>query len=156
VLACISEERDHDVVQEDGVQRIVVGVDGSESGQEALTWARRYAREVGGRLTAVIAWHYPPMPTGPGMVPPTDYEPEESARSVLARAIAQADEGDLVGVEQVVAQGSAAAVLIDRSRDADLLVVGTRGHGGFAGMLLGSVSAPCVHHAHCPVVVVRS
>jgi nucleotide-binding universal stress UspA family protein len=144
------------VVQEDGAQRIVVGVDGSESGQDALTWARRYARDVGGRLTAVIAWHYPPMPTGPGMVPPIDYQPEETARTLLARAIAQADEDGPIAVEQVVDQGSPAAVLIDRSHDADLLVVGTRGHGGFTGMLLGSVSAHCVHHAHCPVVVVRS
>jgi nucleotide-binding universal stress UspA family protein len=90
------------------------------------------------------------------MVPPIDYQPEETARTLLARAIAQADEDGPIAVEQVVDQGSPAAVLIDRSHDADLLVVGTRGHGGFAGMLLGSVSAHCVHHAHCPVVVVRS
>ena len=121
-----------------------------------LEWARKYVRDVGGHLTAVAAWHYPPMPTGPGMVPPTDYEPGATARSLLSRAIADEEGDGASGIDQVVVQGGAAAVLIEMSRDADLLVVGTRGHGGFSGMLLGSVSAHCVHHAHCPVVVVRS
>jgi nucleotide-binding universal stress UspA family protein len=140
----------------DKTRKVIVGVDGSECGQEALGWARQYVREVGGHLTAVTAWHYPPMPTGPGVVPPTDYDPEATARSLLARAIAEQERDGASGIDQVVARGNAAAVLIDKSRDADLLVVGTRGHGGFTGMLLGSVSAHCVHHAHCPVVVVRS
>jgi nucleotide-binding universal stress UspA family protein len=144
------------MAQTKGTRSIMVGVDGSECGEEALTWARRYAEEVGGELTAVTAWHYPPMPIGPGVVPPIDYEPEETARTLLARAIGRAEEDAPLHIEQVVAEGNAAAVLIDKSRDADLLVVGTRGHGGFTGMLLGSVSAHCVHHAHCPVVVVRS
>jgi nucleotide-binding universal stress UspA family protein len=74
----------------------------------------------------------------------------------LAGAIAKAELEGALEIDQVVAHGHAAGVLIERSREADLLVVGTRGHGGFTGMLLGSVSAHCVHHAHCPVVVVRS
>jgi nucleotide-binding universal stress UspA family protein len=136
-------------------QKVIVGVDGSECGKEALAWARRYVQAVGGHLTAVIAWHYPPMSiAGPGIIPSTDYNPEATARSLLAQAVAE-DPDDSPTIEQVVAEGSAAAVLIERSSTTDLLVVGTRGHGGFTGMLLGSVSVHCVHHAHCPVVVVR-
>ena len=135
------------------VQKVIVGVDGSDCSQEALAWSRRYVEAVGGKLTAVIAWHYPPMPTGPGMVPPTDYDPQGTARTIMANAMTGVGGG--ADIEQAVVEGNAAAVLIDKSRDADLLVVGTRGHGGFAGMLLGSVSAHCAHHAHCPVVVVR-
>jgi hypothetical protein len=63
--------------------------------------------------------------------------------------------GDPQPVDLVVRQGGAAAVLIDQSRDADLLVVGSRGHGGFAGLILGSVSTACAEHAHCPVLVVH-
>lgn len=137
-------------------QHVVVGVDGSACGNDALAWARSYVQTVGGHLTAVIAWQFPPMPTGPGIVPPTDYDPEATARSLLAEAVGGVADQDEPAVDQLVVQGNAAAVLIDRSREADLLVVGTRGHGGFAGMLLGSVSAHCVHHAHCPVVVVRT
>jgi nucleotide-binding universal stress UspA family protein len=132
---------------------VIVGVDGSECGQAALHWARQYVRDVQGHLTAVSAWHFPPMPVGPAMVPPIDDDLEQNAHDVLAEAIAGLEgEHD---IDQVVAQGSAAAVLILKSSEADLLVVGTRGHGGFAGLLLGSVSTQCVHHAHCPVVVVR-
>jgi nucleotide-binding universal stress UspA family protein len=143
------------MVENGTARKVIVGVDGSECGQDALEWAREYVQAVGGRLTAVTAWHYPPMPTGPGLVPPTDYDPESTAHTVLANAL-EVSGVKPSEVEQVVAEGSAAAVLIELSRDADLLVVGTRGHGGFTGMLLGSVSAHCVHHAHCPVVVVRS
>jgi nucleotide-binding universal stress UspA family protein len=75
---------------------------------------------------------------------------------LLEQAIAQGDDGDQPATERRVVQGNAAAVLIEQSRSADLLVVGNRGHGGFTGMLLGSVSGHCEHHAHCPVVVVRS
>ena len=135
------------------VQKVVVGVDGSECGQEALTWARQYVEAVGGQLRAVTAWHYPPLPTGPSMVPPSDYDPEGTAHTIMASATAGVD--DAAAIERDVIEGNPAAVLIEESRDADLLVVGTRGHGGFTGMLLGSVSAHCVHHAHCPVVVVR-
>ena len=143
-------------MEDTGRREVIVGVDGSASGREALEWARRYARDVGGHVTAVTAWHHPPMATGPGVVPPTDYDPEATARSLLAGAVAEVEADGAAGIDQLVVQGNAAAVLIDKSKGADLLVVGTRGHGGFAGMLLGSVSAHCVHHAHCPVVVVRS
>jgi nucleotide-binding universal stress UspA family protein len=135
--------------------RIVVGVDGSDCGTRALRWAVDYAQQTGGRLTAVTAWHHSPVAVGPGLMPPATYDAEAVARAVLKETLDSLDTRD-VPVEQVVAEGNAAAVLLERSRDADLLVVGNRGHGGFTGMLLGSVSTHCAHHAHCPVVVVRS
>lgn len=137
-------------------QKVVVGVDGSEFGQEALRWAQHYVEAVGGQLTAVTAWHFPPLTTAEGGVAPNTRDPQRAAEQQLADALEQAELAGAPDIEQVVAHGHPAGVLIERSRDADLLVVGTRGHGGFAGMLLGSVSAHCVHHAHCPVVVVRS
>ena len=137
-------------------QKVVVGVDGSECGQEALRWAQQYVAGVGGQITAVTAWHFPPLTTAEGGVAPTTPDPQRVAEQHLADALAKAELGGTSDIQQVVAHGHPAGVLIERSRDADLLVVGTRGHGGFTGMLLGSVSAHCVHHAHCPVVVVRS
>jgi nucleotide-binding universal stress UspA family protein len=143
-------------VEKSRQQKIVVGVDGSACAQEALRWALRYAADVGGHVTAVTAWHYPPLTSAAGGVAPHTPDPQKAAQSVLAEAIATAEADGASDVEQVAAHGHPAGTLIERSRDADLLVVGNRGHGGFTGMLLGSVSAHCVHHAHCPVVVVRS
>jgi nucleotide-binding universal stress UspA family protein len=80
-----------------------------------------------------------------------------AARAALDATLDEAipDTGD-VNVERRVVEGAPAAVLVDESRDADLLVVGSRGRGGFAQLLLGSVSQQCAHHANCPVVIVRS
>jgi nucleotide-binding universal stress UspA family protein len=143
-------------MQDNGKQKVVVGVDGSACGQEALRWAQRYVADVGGHLTAVIAWHHPALTTTGGGVAPNTPDPERHARTVLTASVERASSEGASDVDQIVAQGHPAGVLIDRSQDADLLVVGTRGHGGFAGMLLGSVSTHCVQHARCPVVVVRS
>jgi nucleotide-binding universal stress UspA family protein len=133
--------------------RIVVGVDGSASSRRALDWAAREAKLRGVTLEAVIAWHVPPELSYPAF--PIGIDVEGDARQALA------DELDAVlgpGAPQVISRvecGPAAPVLIDASRGADLLVVGSRGHGEFVGMLLGSVSRHCTAHAHCPVVVVR-
>jgi nucleotide-binding universal stress UspA family protein len=137
--------------------RIVAGVDGSASSLAALRWAIRQAELTGTSVDAVIAWQ-PPAATGLGwgaaMAGQMDYV--ELAQQVLAQAITQAtDTASPVKVRSVVGEGNAAQVLLDASDGADLLVVGCRGHGGFAGALLGSVSQHCTHHAHCPVVVIR-
>jgi nucleotide-binding universal stress UspA family protein len=139
--------------------RIVVGVDGSASAGEALRWAVRQAGLTGATVEAVIAWH-PPLMVGGYAWPPvgvletTDFG--KLAGRVLAGSIAAAvgSEG-LVPVTPVVAEGNPAQVLLDAAAGADLLVVGSRGHGGFAEALLGSVSQHCVHHAPCPVVIIR-
>lgn len=139
---------------------VVVGVDGSPASAMAMAWTARYAKAMGARVRAVLAWHYP-VTAGAGAVsvPPTVItdDVERTRREDLDKAIA-ATFGDPppVAVESVVVYGHPAQVLLEQSRDADLLVVGSRGHGGFSGMLLGSVSTHCVTHATCPVTVVRT
>ncbi len=140
--------------------RIVVGVDGSPSADEALRWAIQQAQLAGGTVDALSAWEYPPSLGGVGMAPVGMYDStdfSQVAASTLAEAIARvtdpADAG--VTVHSRVAEGNAATVLLAAADGADLLVVGSRRHGSFASALLGSVSQHCVHHARCPVVVIR-
>ena len=139
--------------------RIVAGIDGSPSSISALRWAIRQAGLTGATVDAMIAWHYPASAGGYGWAPTgmgTAFDFKENAEKVLADAIGTAcDPGTGVPVRARVVEGNAAQVLLDASDGADLLVVGSRGHGGFTEALLGSVSQHCVHHAHCPVVVIR-
>ncbi len=139
------------------VRRIVVGVDGSESSAAALRWAVRQAELTGDAVDAVIAWHIPASygPYGYAYTPVIDYA--GLAKTVLSETIEKAViQGTSVDVRQHVVEGNPARVLLDAAAGADLLVVGSRGHGGFTEMLLGSVGQHCVHHAPCPVVVIRS
>ncbi len=140
--------------------RIVVGVDGSPSSKAALAWAVEQAELTGASVEAVIAWHYPimvgGMPFAPiGVVESADFG--DFAAKVLSDAIgATVDPDGPVKVSSVVREGNAAQVLLDAAKGAELLVVGSRGHGGFTEALLGSVSQACVHHARCPVVIIRA
>jgi nucleotide-binding universal stress UspA family protein len=139
--------------------RIVVGVDGSPSAREALRWAVRQAELTGVAVEAVIAWHLPLMVGGyawppVGVLEATDFG--KLAGEVLATSITEAvGSASPVPVIPVVAEGNPAQVLLDAAAGADMLVVGSRGYGGFTEALLGSVSQHCVHHAQCPVVVIR-
>jgi nucleotide-binding universal stress UspA family protein len=136
-------------------KRIVVGVDGSDSSLDALRWAAEQARLTGAGLEVIMAWEYPPSF---GWAPPlpADWSPGEEARRELADSVERAlGATPPIEVRQVVVQGHPAPALVAAAREADLLVVGSRGHGAFVGMLLGSVSEHCVSHAPCPVVVVR-
>ena len=137
------------------IKLIVAGVDGSEQSRVALAWAYDEATHHGAALTVLTTWSPPSMPMSP---PEKDYEmqPRTTALGLLDELVAGLEErSPAVDVHTAIEEGHAAEVLIERSREADLLVVGSRGHGGFAGMLLGSVSQHLVAHAHCPVVVVR-
>ncbi len=138
----------------DGRPRIVVGVDGFESSRAALRWAIHQAKLTGAVVEAVTAWH---VPAGTGMVPIADMpDYQDDARTVLAEAITEMCTTDTeVEVRPQVVAGRAAQVLVDAAEGAELLVVGCRGHGGFAEALLGSVGQYCVHHAPCPVVIMR-
>jgi len=141
-------------------ERVVVGVDGSAASESALSWAAHYAMAVGGTIRAVLAWHYPAaVGRAPvGVAPPgVTAGVEQSRHEILDKAIEAAlvDPASMA-IERKIAYGHPAQVLIDESNDADLLVVGHRGHGGFTDMLVGSVSTHCVTHSHCPVTVVRS
>jgi nucleotide-binding universal stress UspA family protein len=139
--------------------RIVAGVDGSNSSLAALRWAVRQAELTGATVEAVIAWHYPvlPVPVGPApaaVIASADFE-KAADKTVTEAVHAVAGPGSTVHVSAQVREGNAAQVLIDAAAGADLLVVGSRGHGGFTEALLGSVSQHCVHHAPCPVVILR-
>lgn len=129
---------------------IVVGVDGSEGANRALDWAAAEAGRSGAELAIVGAWSFGGHL---GSVP----APADQAHRVVREAHARADE-HLPGlsVREIVGEGTPAHVLIDAARDVDLLVVGSRGLGGFRGLLLGSVGQHCLTHAACSVVVVRS
>jgi nucleotide-binding universal stress UspA family protein len=140
--------------------RIVAGVDGSPSSLSALRWAVRQAGLTGAAVDAVIAWRYPVVAGGAYGIAPVvmveGFDFRKNAEKILADAIsAVVDPGGSVPVRARAVQGNPAQVLLDASDDADLLVVGSRGHGGFTEALLGSVSQHCVHHARCPVVVIR-
>lgn len=133
---------------------IVVGVDGSELSKKALEWALAHAERTGGRLKAVVAWHYPVMYGASPMI--SDWNPEDDARKVAAAVL---DEGRPahpgVDVELLVVEGVAAEMLAAQSRGADLVVVGAKGHNAASRLFLGSTSTQLVSHAECSVVVVR-
>ncbi|MCH7230698.1 universal stress protein [Glycomyces sp. L485] len=134
--------------------RIVVGIDGSPSSVRALRWAIGQAKATGATVEVVYAWEVPPTYGTVVAVWPSDAL-EANARELLGEVMNQVEaEAADVELERYVEEGHAAAVLLRHSEDADLLVVGNRGHGGFAGALLGSVSQHCIHHATCPVVVI--
>jgi len=131
---------------------IVVGVDGSSQSDKAVAWGLEQAKKTGGTLELLVAWARPVSYGVPLVVGGID--PEADAREIAEKAAAGLDlPADRLIIN--VVHGAAPAILVERSSHADLIVVGSRGHGGFAGLLLGSVSAQVVHHAGCPVVVLR-
>lgn len=140
---------------------IVVGVDHSEGAKAALRFALEEAKLRRATLRVVHAWQYGYIgATGvEGAYPALGGDIKElraGAETALAETLRESiPEADTVEIERRVVEGRPAAVLVDESRGADLLVVGSRGHGGFTGLLLGSVSQQCAHHAACPVVIVH-
>lgn len=135
---------------------VIVGVDGSPASREALRWAVDFGRMTGAPVEAVAAWTYPQVGYGWYGPVPTVWEPEADTKTMLddtIEAVLGAVEGARVG--RKVTEGLPARVLVEASEWASALVVGSRGHGGFAGLLLGSVSSACAEHGHCPVVVLH-
>jgi nucleotide-binding universal stress UspA family protein len=134
-------------------RRIVVGVDGSESSKQALRWAARLAAADGSRIEAITAWDYPQAYSSP--VDP-NWRPDLDAQTILDGTLREVfGEDRPTGLGPLVRHGPPRTVLIEASKGADILVIGSRGHGGFAGLLLGSVSSACSEHAHCPVLVLH-
>lgn len=134
---------------------LMVGVDGSDGAARAVRWAVAEAEARPARITAVMAWTYLDQRHGPGQ---PDFDPaytEETARQALDSYL-----GEAVGEDAARSIGRRtpcdlpARALLDAAADADLLVLGTRGVGGFKGLLLGSVAHQLVSHSPCPVVVV--
>ena len=132
---------------------VVVGVDGSDSSVSALREAARLAAALHTPLRAIMCWNYPDgqsVQHGPG-----GFDFRGAAQDILVAAVERAFGLDWPGnLTTELAQGPPRATLIEASRDAELLVLGRRGKGGFKELLAGSVSDACTHHAHCPVVVV--
>jgi len=140
---------------------IVVGVDHSEGAKAALRFALEEAKLRQATLRVVHAWQYGYIGyTGlEGGVPALGGDINElhaAAEAALEASVREALPDSDVTIERRTIQGAPASVLVDESRDADLLVVGSRGHGGFVGLLLGSVSQQCAHYAECPVVIVHA
>jgi nucleotide-binding universal stress UspA family protein len=153
------------------VEPIVVGVDGSAGSTAAVAWALAEARLRGAPVRLVHAYDLPRLPfddtplAAPGMAIPHGGDPEtlervrsaseSQARAVIDTTLAEVGRDAAAGVEihREVAAGPAASVLIEAGRTASLLVVGSRGRGGFVGLVLGSVSQTIAHHAPCPLVI---
>jgi nucleotide-binding universal stress UspA family protein len=145
-------------------ERIVVGYDGSPGSTEALRWATEEARLRGARLEVLHAWMVPlidavppPYVVGLGPLGPSPEAMHERARKeaeALVATAAETLESANVAFEAFAVESRAAKALLDAAAGAALLVVGSRGRGGFAGLLLGSVSQQCAHHAPCPIVIV--
>jgi len=136
-------------------KQIVVGIDGSESSKTALHWAIRQAKLTGAAVDAVLAWRYPST-YGLAPMAGSEIDLEGDARKALIDSLNEVSalEPD-VKVRPLVIEGHPAEVLVGAAKDADLLVVGSRGHGAFTSAMTGSVSIACVLHSHCPVLVVR-
>ena len=141
------------------MSRVIVGVDGSEGSIRALRFAVEEARIRGAELLAVNAWHIPPAVYDSGWAPaPIDLDEfRKLAQKALEASLVDAGITNAgVAVTPVLREGQPADILCLAAGVDDLLVVGSRGLGGFRGLLLGSVSQQVVHHARCPVVVVPS
>jgi nucleotide-binding universal stress UspA family protein len=133
--------------------RIVVGVDGSEQSTAALRWAGRLAPALDCDIEAITAWQYV-YATALGVS--AEWSPAQDAEKILDAAVDEAFPADRpAGLVTRVREGHPSGVLIDASGGAQMLIVGSRGRGGFAAALLGSVSTACAEHGHCPVLVIH-
>lgn len=141
---------------------IVVGIDGSEDSQSALDWAMDEARLRNGQLRLITVWTKQPMAWYPAVLETAAggiamvEDPEEDAGVLQAKALETVTEKGVAASGQLIHSHSPASAIVDAARDADLVVVGSRGHGGLSGLRLGAVSHQVVNHASVPVLVVRS
>lgn len=134
---------------------ILAGVDGSHEASAALELAIDEARLRKGRLKVIYAYAVLEAPVTGSTAAEFYAHLESEAKATLERLSTTGPSTDGLDVEWLGIPGSPAHVLIEASKDATLLVVGSRGHGGFIGLVMGSVSMQCVQHSHCPVLVVR-
>jgi nucleotide-binding universal stress UspA family protein len=137
---------------------ILVGVDGSPPSRTALTWAAAEAADHGADLVVLTVWErtlLPPMGSGGVPQSPVPDPAQRATEDLLAVIRAELGEDPPVVVQPRAKEGSPAKILIEESAGADLLVVGSRGRGGFIGLVLGSVSQHVAAYAKCPVTVVR-
>src|ERR1700735_5465864 len=130
------------------------GGGGAAASRHALQWARFMARALDARIDAVTVWEISAVVASAAW--DDDWAPEKEAAANLQATVAEVlGSGTTTPIREIVRHGSAAAELVQASEGAQLLILGRRGHGGFRGLLLGSVSATCAAHAHCPVLIVH-
>ncbi|MCW2876398.1 MAG: universal stress protein family [Sphaerisporangium sp.] len=150
----------HDLSSEHPSPCIIVGVDGSECSKTALRWAISQAQLTGATVEAVAAWQDPAMYGYSYGWAPMQFAEGDSMQAITEKTLAETaaevagPEGQAAKIRTRVVQGHPAQVLMDAAAGAQMLVVGSRGHGTFAGILLGSISQHCVQHAPCPVTVI--
>jgi nucleotide-binding universal stress UspA family protein len=134
-------------------RRVVVGVDGSAPSRLALQWAQFMAHVLDATIDAVTVWEISAFTATEWA---EGWDPEKEATASLRTTIAEVlGSPPAVPVREIVRHGNAAGELVLASQGAQLLVVGSRGHGGFAGLLIGSVSSAAAEHAHCPVLIIH-
>ncbi|MFN8051579.1 MAG: universal stress protein [Acidimicrobiales bacterium] len=138
----------------------VVGFDGSANSAAALQWAFDHVRRLGGgTIKVVMSWSYAPSAMSGygigGSLPPAE-SMQEASEAALTEALADVTVPEGITLDTVVREGPAAKVLIEEAEGAEVLVVGKRGHGGFLGLLIGSITNQVANHATCPVVIVPS
>ena len=134
--------------------RVVVGVDGSKESKQALRWAARIAESLDASINVVAVWDFPA--TYGWAAWPQDWDQARDTQKALTSAVDEVFGSQRpAGIELTVRQGGAVPVLLEEAQHALMLIVGSRGHGGFTGLLLGSVSANVAEHAKCPVLVVH-
>ena len=132
---------------------MVIGVDGSQPSRHVVQWARFTARIMDARIDAVTVWEISAVMASAWV---DDWDPEKDAAANLQATVTEVlGSAPATPVREIVRHGSAAAELMQASQGAQLLILGRRGHGGFHGLLLGSVSAACAAHARCPVLIVH-
>jgi len=141
--------------QAGATHRIVVGIDGSPTSTAVAEWAAHQAELTGATLEALMTWEWPTS-YGWSLPIPSGFDPGQDSETLLDEVLEPVRAAHpSVSIQATVIEGHPAPLLVKASQGADLLVVGSRGHGGFAGMLLGSVSEHCVTNARCPVLVLR-
>lgn len=135
--------------------RIIVGVDGSPSANKATEWAAQEADLRGATLELIHAWNYPNLGYGGYVAVLEDFEKDASTVLEAVTAAVREAHPTLILISTLV-QGPTAQTIIDKASQADMVVVGSRGKGGFSGLLLGSVGQQLVHHCQAPIVIIHA
>lgn len=136
---------------------IIVGVDGSEPSKQALRWAAFVSATTGATVDAIATWRLNGFTAGPRLMDnPGSFDETEETTKMLEQTVADVfGEDRPARLNTIVEEGNPAKVLVEASKDATMLIVGSRGRGGFVGLMLGSVSTACSAHSSCPVMVIH-